>query len=254
MSSQGYINFCGGTKSDYYTKELFDARRKTFELGLFAPICDRIASVIDEKLGSRCCTLLDAGCGEGSALNDILSILNNGEDSRGVNGIGADISKEGIKAATSYRSAIWLVSDIAGLPLMDSSVDFLINILAPANYSEFARTVKKGGYVIKVVPGEDYLMELRTLVSGTREDSQYDRNAAELFTAKFGMDSIEEHELRYDFLLSDNSSDYTSRQNDILSSIVEMTPLCRNINKTDELKHIPESVCVHVKILVAKLK
>src|SRR5699024_7795566 len=47
----------------------------------------------------------------------------------------------------------------------------ILNILSPANYQEFKRILKPGGLLIKVVPGADYLKELRAL--GESENNAY---------------------------------------------------------------------------------
>ncbi|MDZ7835836.1 MAG: hypothetical protein U5K84_11455 [Alkalibacterium sp.] len=43
--------------------------------------------------------------------------------------------------------------------------------MSPSNYEEFDRLLKPGGRVIKVIPGEDYLKELRALQPGRQAGS-----------------------------------------------------------------------------------
>lgn len=47
------------------------------------------------------------------------------------------------------------------MPLIDSSIDIVIDFLSPYNALEIKRILKKDGYIIKVVPGKNYLKELR---------------------------------------------------------------------------------------------
>ncbi len=54
-----------------------------------------------------------------------------------------------------------MIGDLANLPLLDNSIDILLNLLSPANYQEFARVLKPGGLLIKVIPGSEYLKEVR---------------------------------------------------------------------------------------------
>lgn len=46
------------------------------------------------------------------------------------------------------------MGDLANIPIKSESMDLLINIFTPSNYSEFTRILKKDGYLIKVVPGK----------------------------------------------------------------------------------------------------
>ena len=50
-------------------------------------------------------------------------------------GIGIDLAKEGITAASkAYPGIIWSVADLAAMPFADGQIDTIINILSPANY------------------------------------------------------------------------------------------------------------------------
>ncbi|WHT49041.1 methyltransferase domain-containing protein [Sporosarcina thermotolerans] len=106
--------------------------------------------------------LLDAGCGEGSHLCAIHSQL----QIESV-GIGIDLAKEGISAASkAYPGIIWSVADLAAMPFQDFQIDVILNVLSPANYAEFNRILKRGGIVVKVVPESGYLQELREAFYG----------------------------------------------------------------------------------------
>ena len=43
-------------------------------------------------------------------------------------------------------------------------MDILLDIFSPANYSEFRRSLSKDGTLIKVVPTENHLKEIRQMV------------------------------------------------------------------------------------------
>jgi 23S rRNA (guanine745-N1)-methyltransferase len=60
-------------------------------------------------------------------------------------------------------------ADGAHLPLTTGSLPFILNVFAPSEYEDFAR-VAPGGILIKVVPGERHMHELRSLV-GLAEDT-----------------------------------------------------------------------------------
>src|SRR5699024_11704479 len=82
--------------------------------------------------------IFDAESGEGSHLQ---KIINECRD-RAITGIGLDIAKEGIiMASKNYHNPIWLVGDLANIPLTDQSSHVVLNILSPANYMEFKRVL-----------------------------------------------------------------------------------------------------------------
>src|SRR5699024_5220789 len=63
------------------------------------------------------------------------------------------------------------VADLAHSPFSADSFDTILNILSPSNYQEFKWILKPGVLLIKVVPGADYLKELRAF--GERENNVY---------------------------------------------------------------------------------
>src|SRR5699024_5445925 len=106
-------------------------------------------------------------CGECSHLSHIASGLRTNTTN-----IGIDISKEAIIAATKNNiDAIWLVGDLAKIPLQSISIDVLLNILSPANYEEFKRISKNDGLCIKLVPRQNYLRELREFIQKPMENT-----------------------------------------------------------------------------------
>ena len=71
--------------------------------------------------------------------------------------------------------ANWLVADLKHLPVADHSADVLLDVLTPADYTEFRRVLKPDGLMIKVVPGVDYLCEVRKAVAPwLRSGDSYD--------------------------------------------------------------------------------
>ncbi len=173
LSKNGYLNLLPHADQSMYSKALFNSREKVSRAGFFDPLLDRITEEILRQVnGPDGLRILDAGCGEGSHLMGILQRMERlraeddpFKDAGPTVAVGIDISKEGIhQAASQASSMIWCVADLAALPLKPEQFDVVLNILSPANYDEFNRILKKNGILIKVVPENDYLQEIRRAV------------------------------------------------------------------------------------------
>ena len=55
------------------------------------------------------------------------------------------------------------MADLANMPIRNHSVDVVLNVFTPANYTEFQRILKHDGMLVKVIPGPDHMHELRDL-------------------------------------------------------------------------------------------
>jgi 23S rRNA (guanine745-N1)-methyltransferase len=165
---------------------------------------------------------LDAGCGEGSHLAGIKKYLMNPFTKTPIMA-GLDVSKFGVRAAASGHSEImWCVADLTRIPLKKEQFDYIVNILAPAHYEEFRRCLKKKGLLIKVVPSEDHLKELRDYYyEGTDKQSYSGRETAQRFRERFG--ALETARIRYPFEL---------RNWDQLIHFIQMTPLSWHVAET----------------------
>ena len=207
LARQGYLSLFTGRQTSHYDQTLFLARREVFSAGVYAPLIDEISSLIN-ALGIHGPLVLDAGCGEGSFLAGICSRVQPG----GM--IGVDISRAGIRLATSHSESImWCVADLAELPFGSESVDVILNVLSPANYGEFKRVLKPGGVIIKVLPREGYLREIRQRLEGAAPYSNED------VLAKF------EENLQ---VVQSTNLKYQVNVNSLLwQSMTKMTPLSR---------------------------
>jgi len=170
VSKKGYINLINEAKKTNYNKELFESRKEILNQGFYLPIAEEIKNIvkdyaIKQKLESL--NLLDVGCGEGYYSFHL-------SKEEGINIFAFDISKEAIALATNYPAEInWCIADLANLPFKERSMDILIDVLTPANYKEFKRVLKNQGLLIKAIPGDDYLKEIRTLVSDQLQSKSY---------------------------------------------------------------------------------
>jgi len=163
LAKQGYINLLAQGHKTKYDKGLFEARRAISDIGFFDPMLDRIIAYMEKGMrdSNARTAIMDAGCGEGSHLNRLMHTLS----LKGVHdavGVGLDIAKEGIHAASrGDERTIWCVADLANCPIADKQLNTILNILSPSNYAEFTRLLADDGQVIKVMPESGYLQELR---------------------------------------------------------------------------------------------
>lgn len=150
LSKKGTLYFLNHQIQTEYDEELFSHRAKLIQGGMYQPLIEQLAPYCEQN------TVLDIGCGEGSFLQKIQELV------KITTSIGFDISKEGIYLATNHRGpTFWCMADLTRLPFQNQSFDSLLNIFTPSHYEEFQRVLKPGGQLIKVIPGADYLKELR---------------------------------------------------------------------------------------------
>ena len=219
ISRRGYVNFLLKPSKHKYDKKLFESRNIICKMGFFEPIIKSIVSIIEESISNshssnKYIRILDAGCGEGYHLSQIMKIL---QKNQGVHyqGVGIDISKDGIQIASkNYKDIIWCVADLAKLPFMNKKFDIVLNILSPSNYSEFSRVVRNEGILIKVVPDSEYLKELRNILyQGTDKELYSNEKVIEHFSRYFEIREIKS--VLYKVSISKEE----------LNHLIKMTPL-----------------------------
>lgn len=164
MAKEGYINLTVSNKkhSDVSgdDKEMVKARTFFLEGGYYSPLREKICSLIEETK-IACPSVLDSGCGEGYytyAYCDIVSKMNGQV-------LGVDLSKTAIKhAAKKCRRGDFAVASVYHLPILDNSIDILINCFSPLAPEEFKRVVKSGGFFFYVVPDAKHLWGLKEVL------------------------------------------------------------------------------------------
>ncbi len=187
-----------------YSAQLFAARRRVFEAGLYQPLLEHIRDCAlayhpqrPSENTSAPLLLLDAGCGEGFFAANILQMLQ--EAAVTAQMCALDLSRDGVRLAAQHRlpGLCCLIGDLARLPLADHSVDILLNILSPANYGEFARVLRPGGLLIKVIPGPEYLQEVRQALGIAPQPAAEQNMAAELWQQSLGAGCGQTQRLSY---------------------------------------------------------
>lgn len=215
LSKKGYLNLLTSNNAPVYSKELFESRHKVCRAGFYEPLIEMLSKIISQYQNRICkekMTILDAGCGEGSHIYDIFK---KSEGNLGNTFVGVDISKDSINiAANNNADVIWSVADLARLPFQNGGVDVVLNILSPANYGEFSRILSDKGIVIKVVPGSQYLKELRETVYNDKEAINYSNNKViDYFSQR--LDIVDIKNINYKFAVDE----------ELLPHFIKMTPL-----------------------------
>lgn len=161
-AKEGYLNLLLShqrkSKNPGDDNAMIQARRRFFDSGAYAELQQLIQKT---TAGTPDAVRLDCGCGEGALSGDLSGHV-----------IGIDISKDAVRhAAKRYKQATWLVANgMRDLPIADQSLDTILSVLAPRNDPEFARMLKTDGTLLLGVPGENHLIELRTLLDASASD------------------------------------------------------------------------------------
>ncbi|MDQ0158138.1 methyltransferase domain-containing protein [Alkalibacillus salilacus] len=225
LAKQGYLNMAKHSQSTIYDTSLFSARQRLNEAGFYQPLVNQL----DQELADLAPKIvLDAGCGEGSHLQQLNKQQNTPFP------IGIDLAKEGIQQAAKHDEDVqWIVADLANMPLTNQSVDVLFNILSPSNYAEFERVLAEDGFVIKVVPNQAYLKEIR------QQLDQTDYSNTDVVN-RFGeaFDIIREHRVFAHQALTEA----------MFQDLIHMTPLTQDadINKLQYVQHVTLDLTVLV--------
>lgn len=211
FSKKGTLNLMTSATKTLYGKELFIARHQVNLAGLYVPLVKELAAIIKSHPGNIK-NILDAGCGEGSYLYNLHNLTDFQSD---LFLVGVDISKDSIRiAASNSADIIWCVADLAKLPFADQAFDMVLNILSPANYAEFKRMLNGQGIVVKVVPGREYLKELREILYREKSASDYsNQEVIRLFVNN--MELIDKRHINFTFPVDDG----------LWPDLIKMTPL-----------------------------
>lgn len=156
ISSSGYVNLLihKATANPGDNKDMIDARAIVMNNGYYASLIQELKAIMDEYHPQ---TVLDLGAGDGSLTRAISS------DSFSTYGI--DISKFAINHASKRdKKSSYIVGSVANIPLKSNSIDIIINCFAPLDSKEAIRVLKENGYLIKITPSKNHLIELKQAI------------------------------------------------------------------------------------------
>ena len=171
ISKKGYVNLLTTKGRNPVrsgdNKEMIRARSAFLDLGLYKPLAQKIGQLSNDLTREiKEPVIIDSGCGEGyysciySELNERALIF------------GIDISKHGIDHAASrarshtppLQNIRFAVASAFSLPFRDECADIVISCFAPVSNDEYARVLKKGGYLIIASPTARHLFGLKSVL------------------------------------------------------------------------------------------
>ena len=238
LAKFGYINLAPQIKqSANYDKENFQNRQQILEAGFYQAILDAVSDLLANSETST--TVLDIGCGEGFYSRK----LQEGHPDKTFYAF--DISKDSVQIAAKSEpnwAVNWFVGDLARLPIKDASMDILLDIFSPANYGEFRRVLSKDGILIKVIPTENHLKEIRQQIQDQLTNKDYSNQ------------DIKNHFQEHFTLLSSQTASLTKTITaEQLQALLSMTPLLFHIDQSKIDWTDLTEITIEAEILVGKV-
>ncbi len=206
-SRQGYVNLLCSQQSSQKRhgddKRMLIARRAFLDGGHYAALRQALVDAV-KAVAPESGVLVDVGCGEGYYTAHLA------EELQGLTVCGVDISKDALRMAASRRRDMELaVASIFALPLATDSVDVLLSVFSPTADKEFARVVRTGGSLVRVIPTARHLYGLKAAIYEQVRLNKPERTAIDGFILR------DRRELSLTLTLSDP---------DDIRHLFEMTP------------------------------
>lgn len=237
LAKFGYVNLAPQIKqSANYDKENFQNRQQILEAGFYQAILDAISDLLASSENTE--TILDIGCGEGFYSRKLQ------ENHPDKTFYAFDISKDSVQIAAKSEpnwAVNWFVGDLARLPIKDASMDILLDIFSPANYGEFRRVLSKDGILIKVIPTENHLKEIRQKVQDQLTNKDYSNQ------------DIKNHFQEHFTILSSQTASLTKTITaEQLQALLSMTPLLFHVDQSKIDWSQLSEITIEAEILVGK--
>jgi 23S rRNA (guanine745-N1)-methyltransferase len=137
------------------TPAMVAAREAFLAGGHFAPIEEAVVDAARAAAPGEG-AVVELGAGTGRYLAAVLDAL------PGRPGIALDASRAALRRAVrGHRRVAGVVADVwQGLPLQDGAAGLVLDVFAPRNGAEIARTLRPGGALVVVTPAPEHLREL----------------------------------------------------------------------------------------------
>ncbi len=203
---------------------MVSARRSFLEKGYYRPLLEAAGEVLLQECGAWAPVILDVGCGEGWYSRLLTQqLLDAGKQPVLV---GADISPSALQYAAKRAAETlpcanhWAVASINRLPAADASVQILLNFFAPCEPKEFARVLHPQGVLLRAIPLEKHLWELKEAVYAQPYENR------PVIAAPEGFVLSELRRIEYTITLSGEDS----------AALFDMTPYARKTAPEDREK------------------
>lgn len=215
VSKDGYVNLLMSQQSSAKRhgddKLMVRSRRDFLNKGYYKSLCDALCECIKLTVKNDG-VIIDVGCGEGYYTDAV-------RNSFGGKIFGIDISKDALRyASKSMKNAEFAVASAFSLPFKDESADCLINIFAPSAYDDFYRVLKNDGCLIKAVPLENHLWELKCALYDEPYKNKPEKRNEELF------ELVSFKEIKYQIEITDKED---------ISNLFRMTPYYYKTGKAE---------------------
>lgn len=215
LSKDGYVNLLMSQQSSLKRhgddKLMVKARREFLEKGFYNELRQALCETLKEALPDSS-TIVDVGCGEGYYTSEI-SKVNNFEI------FGIDISKDALKyASKSVKNSSFAVASAFSLPFAENSADCVLSVFAPSAYEEFYRVLKSDGKLIKAIPLENHLWELKCALYKEPYKNKPEKRNDELF------ELVSQKEIKYKIKLTDKED---------IENLFKMTPYYYKTGRMD---------------------
>lgn len=215
LSKDGYVNLLMSQQSSLKRhgddKLMVRARREFLGKGFYNKLRQALCETLKESLHDNA-AIIDVGCGEGYYTSEI-STVNNFEI------FGIDISKDALKyASKSIKNSSFAVASAFSLPFAEKSADCVLNIFAPSSYKDFYRVLKADGKLIKAVPLEEHLWDLKCALYKEPYKNKPEKRNDELFRL------VSEKEIKYKINLTDKKD---------IENLFKMTPYYYKTGRED---------------------
>ncbi len=223
IAKQGYVNLLQSQTSKNKRhgddKLMIKARTDFLNLDYYKPLAKAMAKTVI-KYSEHSTKLIDAGCGDCYYTDYICNSFK--EHSKEIEIIGVDISKEALIGASKRNRTIkTAVASVFNLPVKNESCDVVLNVFSPFAPKEYFRVLKKDGILVRVVPLENHLFELKEAIYDTAYKNPYEQAEIE------GFKQIDNEILDYKIKL---------KSNDEIQSLFKMTPYYYKTSRNDQGK------------------
>jgi len=217
-------------KEEIYDKKLFEARRKIINRGFYDNMHDSIAQIINSTF-KKPVNAIDIGSGEGTHSKCIKNKIRCGSFYL------TDLSTDAIEISSDFirDNMMSIVCDAYNLPF-NKIFDVALDILSPFCYDQVYKILKDDGIIIKVIPTQNYLKEIRK--SNNIKDYENEDNVVNNFKKHFTI--IQETIIENTFNID----------SEMAKHFLEMTPLTSKV----EDKKLKDKITISLRIVVGRKK